>query len=156
METKNRIWNDRANSYIEIYVPEGYTFDEADISVGAGELNISAINTKELDIDVGAGQAVIHDFNVDYLYMKCGAGQITAAGNINKEGDIDGGIGEIDLSLDGLESDFNYNLNVGVGEVTVGKNNFSGLGSQKTISNDADKDIDVDCGMGSIKVEFTK
>lgn len=150
------IHGNRGNSYVKIFVPKDYKFDEVDIDVGAGTLNADAIIADEMDINVGAGEADLTDFDVSYLSMKSGAGSIKASGAVKDGCDVDGGIGEVTLTLEGAETDFDYAITVGIGEVRIGDDSYSGLGHQKTVSNNAGKSIDVECGIGSVNVNFRK
>ena len=43
-----------------------------------------------------------------------------------------------------------------MGSVTIGHNEFSGLAQEKSINNHAEKNIDMECAMGSITVKFTE
>lgn len=63
--------------------------------------------------------------------MDCGAGSITASGTIERELDVDCGIGNVDVTLDGVESLYNYELQCGIGEITVGDSSYSGISEEK-------------------------
>ena len=109
--------------------------DTADISVGAGEMEIAAIEVKDLKMDTGVGKMEI-------------TGSVT--------GDVvaDCGVGELDLTLANHEQDFNYEVDCGLGEIKVGSNNFSGFDGTKSMDNNALQDMTIDGGVGSIKVAF--
>lgn len=139
---------------VNIYVPEGYQFEEADISLGVGESEIEEINAKELKVEAGAGRAVLNDFVTDELKMDCGVGDLEADGTLNGDAKIVGGVGKLALGITGRESDFNYDINCGVGSVSIGDGSYSGLGYDKKIQNDSDKTIKIDCGVGSVDVKF--
>lgn len=108
------------------------------MEVGAGEFcgygNITAANC---DLQVGAGTIDIDQIDVQKLNADCGTG-------------------EIDMVVTGKEKDYNYNLSCGMGEIDLENSEYSGLGIEKTISNEgAKKDMVLECGMGEIDVEFT-
>ena len=112
--------------------------------------------------------------------MECGSGQIRATGTIQNEGDIECGIGEIVLNLSGKATDYNCNIECGIGEVQIGGRSFSGIGVSKSgLEDDYDyddydddydydkeeyhvkgtsgsKELLVECGIGSVQVNFTE
>ena len=60
------------------------------------------------------------------------------------------------MVVTGKEKDYNYDLSCGMGEIDLENSEYSGLGIEKTISNEgAKKDMVLECGMGEIDVEFT-
>ena len=63
-------------------------------------------------------------------------------------------MGRIELTAAGKEQDYNYELEVGMGSVTVGAGEFGGMAVEKTIDNSAVKKMDIECGMGSVEIGF--
>jgi len=139
---------------INVYVPEGYQFNEASISLGAGKAEIEDINAGELKLELGAGEGVLYNFETDELTMNCGAGRVEASGVLNGDAKIEAGVGQAALDVKGSEQDFNYDVECGIGSVRVGNNNHSGLASERKIDNGANKKIDINCGVGEINVDF--
>lgn len=138
----NRFWGfglgESGGSGIEIYVPKNAKLKEIDLDVGAGEVAMedgSLISCKKLTLDVGAGSCTL---NVD----------------LSGDADVECGVGEIVLNLQGKESDFDYAVECGIGSVQIGDAEYSGLGTDKTISNKSKKKIDAQCGVGSISIDF--
>ena len=115
------------------------------------------MNAEKFSLDVGAGDAVVKDFDVTEAEIDCGAGEITASGSVAKNIDIECGVGEINLTLEGNEEDYTYNVDCGVGEVVVGQNRYEGVGNghNNGQSHHGNKNIDVECGIGSVSVQFT-
>ena len=58
------------------------------------------------------------------------------------------------IELPGEASDYDYSVDCGMGEVTVGDSSYGGVASSKKVDNGADIDLDLDCGMGDIDVIF--
>lgn len=157
IETKKHIWGLTGGNHpgtIYLFVPEGYELDEASFEVGAGTLYIEDIRAVSLDIEVGAGEATIDRFSSGEAGMECGAGKITASGHADWEMDVNCDIGEIDLNLEAEMEDYSYNIKCGVGEVNVGDEHYSGIGGKKKIEHHAGKEMDIDCGVGTINVDF--
>lgn len=168
-------FKDDIHPTITLYVPENANFDKVNIEMGAGYVNVSDINTKDLGIDlgagefegnkintekstvsVGAGHLIIEEFVTDTIDMECGTGKMEVYGNINGDADVECGIGNIVLSVLNKESNYNYNIDCGIGNVTIGEQSFGGIASEKTIDNNASNKMDIECGVGSIEVYFNE
>lgn len=89
----------------------------------------------EISLDIGAGEVLIGDVATYDMSIDCGAGLVT-----------------YDTSLQ--ESDFNYRVQCGVGNVQIGDSNYAGLGSKKSIDNQSSRNIDIDCGVGEVIIKF--
>lgn len=157
---------------VKIYVPSTI-FEKVDLSIRAGKLECNGMSTKELKVDVGAGECTLTSVNSEDTSIKVGTGECNFAfsdlgvsnfdvgmGEIDadsskiKSGDIDCGIGQVDLELTNSITDFNYSLKVGAGEINIGEKEFSGLSNKTTIDNGVENNIDIDCGMGEVNIEF--
>lgn len=147
-------WKHHYDAYIVIYIPVDYNFNEVDISLSAGRVEIDKINTADLDIDVDAGELDLKDFKATNLDVSTGAGSIKAAGDVKEKISIDGGVGEVDVTLIGKEGDFNYNLEVGIGEISIGGSTFSSINNKHINNTGANKDAEVECGIGTVKLKF--
>lgn len=128
-------WVGRGSMDILLEIPEGFRFEETELNVGAGDVQIENLDTKNLEIE-------------------CGVGSIDLSGIIRGNADLDCGVGEIRMSLAQKEQDFDYNIDCGVGEISVGSMDFDGLGAERKVNNGASQKINVDCGVGSINITF--
>lgn len=123
---------------IKIIVPKGYVFDEVDMEIGAGQAEIDGLCAKAMDIEVGAGQADITNLDVQHFNASAGAGKINT-------------------ELIGSESDYNYDVECGIGEIIIGRSSFEGFARDTYIENPgAEREIDVECGVGQIAISFEK
>lgn len=139
---------------VYVYLPEDMVFQEAEISVGAGDFEVQNIVADSLSFDVGAGKGDVDYFETTNLDVKCGAGDVNASGKLNGDAVLDCGVGKLDLELDDKESNYNYDISVGIGKVRIGDDNYSGLDNGRHQDNDADKNIEVECGIGSAILSF--
>lgn len=137
-----------------IQIPEGMQFDEVSLLVGAGILYTDEIRAKELDIEVGAGQVSLDSFTADELSLECGAGEAFVRGEAVREVDIECGVGSVAYTAVGNQQDYNYELSCGIGELVVGNDSFSGLDKECTINNGGSKNMEIECGIGSVTVVF--
>lgn len=156
-----------------LYVPEGYHFENTSLDLGAGSLSVEELQTGALEANVGAGKMTFEKLDADQAELDCGAGQMTVEelssrvaevsvgmGSVRLTGDVterlDGecSMGELKLTLAGAQTDFNYDLSCGMGELKVGDDSYNGLAQEKQINNNASKNMELECAMGSVVVEF--
>lgn len=147
-----------------IYLPDRQ-LQEIDLSNEAGEVYVKKADAKKFTVAVGAGEAKIDDFTAVEADLDCGAGMITAEGTILGEGDISCGIGEVSLLLAGREEDYYYDVDCGIGAVTVGGRELDGIGIGHSGHSDhsdhseehgysGSRELSIECGIGSVDVKF--
>ncbi len=156
LTSKKRIFgvNNIGRGSITVYIPKEMTFDEVSLGLGAGTLYIESIYTKDLSVELGAGEVILDKFQADEAEFECGAGSITAKGDVRSQVDLHCGVGSILYTAAGHEEEYNYDIECGVGEIICGDSTYSGLGKDRSIDNDADKEINIEGGVGSITVDF--
>ena len=150
--TDTRSGNVKKKKQIKVIVPSGKDFDTVSLGVDMGTIDLECdLKVQELSVEVGAGN--ITAANCD---LQVGAGTIDIDQIDVQKLNADCGAGEIDMVVTGKEKDYNYDLSCGMGEIDLENSEYSGLGIEKTISNEgAQKDMVLECGMGEIDVEFT-
>ena len=110
---------------------------------------------EELCVDVGAGEADINRFTAGEVDFNCGTGSIITSGDVKEKADIDCGIGQITFTANGKQSDYNYEITCGIGEVVCGQSTYSGIGCDEKINNHAAKEMNIECGIGEVNVNFS-
>lgn len=122
---------------LEIQIPAHQTVEKIRIDSGVGDLEMAdgMIRCEELEIDSGVGDSTIRADITDRL-------------------EIDGGVGNLDLTLLGAEEDFDYEIDNGVGTVQIGQDKYYEMGSDTKIDNDAEKEIRIDSGVGDVTLRF--
>ena len=126
------------------------------IRLGAGECEFDYIKAGEVELDVGAGECKIGLLEADEINADIAMGEFEAKAQINKELDAKVGMGEINMSIIGEEADFDYDVEVGAGEVRIGSRSYSGVGSGGSQENDTGREIEVECGMGEATINFVE
>lgn len=175
--TKHWWFARRQKCEIKLYLPENKEWTEADFELGAGSLTseLSELNVRNLDITVGAGEAVIsHDIHVqqkaslevdagqitmgniaaEKVSVNVGVGEIGVTADVGEKLSADCGVGELDLKLTGSMTDYNYKVDCGLGEVRIGTETMTSLGNDRHINHHAAKDVEIDCGVGTVSVSF--
>lgn len=164
---------DITDRQVILYLPSGISFDEVDISmgagvvglgelyadeasleVGAGKIDISYAEVRDLDVSVGAGSVEVSYMEADSLDAEVGMGEFIAYGDISQEADVECSMGNIEMTLSGSEEDFDYEIESSMGNVDIGSSSYSGMGKEKHISNGAGREIKVECSMGNISIQF--
>lgn len=121
-----------------VKLPKEYAFDKVSIEIGASSATIEGLKTKGFDITVGAGKATIEELDA-------------------KEIAVEVGLGQLELNLVGEETEYSYNVECGIGSVEIGGNKYAGLGASNQVDRtDAEREIDIECGVGDVTVKFEK
>lgn len=156
-----------------IHVPEKAVFGDVTMKVGAADvkMDVTGLTCENLTLDVGAGNFETDGFTVNQtlnasigagnleigggnyqdVEMNCGVGNLEFAGTVN--GNLTGecGMGNVTLDLNGTETDYDYKLACGMGQIAINGTTYSAISGNKTITNEnIIGTIDLDCGMGQI------
>ncbi len=157
--------------------------EDVDITMDVGDITIDKFTAEHVKFNCGVGSFLAEDLSCEDFALSTGVGEIeitrlfcedtaaieTGTGNVLLEqyqGDslgIDCGIGETVITVLGAETDYNYDLNAGVGEI-----HLNGHGHHPSQSHDydpathlqkdhnADQDIQIQNGLGNINLTFTE
>ncbi|MCI9127522.1 MAG: DUF4097 domain-containing protein [Eubacterium sp.] len=140
---------------VNVFIPKD-KLNSVDLSIGAGEMKCSGIYADNFKIDVGAGEGKIENSQLEQCNIGVGVGEVdvehTSVNNMN----VDCGMGEVKANLDNGYREFDYTLKVGAGEIELGNEKYAGISRSVKLSNGTGRNIDVDCGMGEVKIEFNK
>lgn len=161
------------NGSIYLYVPKDYYFEKVTLDLGAGSMTVEELQADSLEANVGAGKMAFGTLDADQVTLDCGAGQLTVEelnsrvveasvgmGSLRLNGDVtesltgECSMGEMKLTLTGEQTDFNYDLSCGMGELKVGDDSYNGMAQEKQINNQAARNMQLECAMGSVVVEF--
>ncbi len=128
--------SDRA---LVLYVPEGYKFDQIDIQMDAGTIDVKTkLDCQELELDVDAGK-------VDYQ------------GSAPRRGDITCNAGAVNMKLTGDPDSYRYDVESNVGSIDVNGTSYSGLNEKKTFGNDSgEAKFNLECNAGKIELSITQ
>lgn len=162
---------------INLTVPRDFKFENVEIELGAGEVDVERLEAKKLELISGAGDILMQELIVHQeANVSLGAGKVvveeatlgdtsiaSGAGEASIEkctltGDLDmaAGVGDVVLKLTGDENDYNYNLNCGMGELKLFDKKYSSLGKELEIDNDAKYTVSLSGGMGNVKISKAK
>lgn len=140
---------------IYLRVPQNIALREVSLDVSIGTLNVESITAEEISVEVGAGTAEVHNLQAQRADISCGTGEISMTGNVDSELDIENDIGSIRCNITGDKEDFNYDVEGAIGSVQIDGREYSGIGFSEHKEGTGHKQMDIECGLGEIIVNFT-
>lgn len=163
-------------SEVNLYIPEGQSFDKYNLSAMASDVDIEAPISADaaamfcdgVDIDISRMEAESFDLIANGCEFDIADGRVTdcsltyIAGDISYNGTITGDVqvmgsaGELGLSLAGDSDQFNYQITSVLSEIDIPGHHMVGLSYQKTIDNSASQDMMIAVNVGSVTLNFTE
>ncbi|MBU4540235.1 MAG: DUF4097 domain-containing protein [Firmicutes bacterium] len=153
-----------------VTIPKDTHLKKLELEIGAGRGQLSQLSTDELTIKQGAGEIVadqlearsgklsggagaVHftDVKLNDFKINGGVGLISIAGIVTGELEIDCGVGQTDLDINGNLDDYFITADQGLGPITINGQSISETG---TGSSSAPHRIDIDGGVGPVKIRF--
>lgn len=136
---------------------EGFYPDNAGVY---GELRIVIPKDKKLKsvkMDLGASKAKIVDLKADTVEIELGVGEAVFQ-NLDAQRIVaENGVGKMELQLVGKEEDYNYQVECGIGSIVIGEKTYGSLEESQIIVNDgAERIMNLESGIGKIKVDFAE
>lgn len=167
------IGEDLSQNQIIIEFPKGSSYDEVELICGAGVAEVVNITANEMEIEAGAGEVRVHSANITKFSANIGAGRVESSDMTAQEVCLEVGMGEciyqgkilgeleaecdlgnMEIVVEGSESDYNYELECSAGNIDLGGRSVTGLATEQNINNGASKTFDISCNMGNITVSF--
>ena len=140
-----------------VYYPEKQEFHEVDIEVDAGAIYMDDdFHAHDLEIQVGAGNMISKgNVSAREISMDVGTGEVEMHSVEASSVDAECGIGKLTIKLSGTEADYRYEVECGLGSVTIGDETYSGISEKKKAANaDASRNLEVECGLGEVNISF--
>ena len=125
------------DNHIVVTVPADFQFENIELAVTGGVLTAENITTRN-------------------LYTNCDKGAINYSGYVDAGAEIEQFQGKTVLNIDGEQTDYNYNLDVNMGHIGIGEQQYAGPDQYQSIDNSAEKTIAAYCTMGSISILFSE
>ncbi|WP_330665624.1 DUF4097 family beta strand repeat-containing protein [Enterocloster lavalensis] len=126
----------RKEAKIEVIVPENYYFDKVEVEAGAAACEINGIVTRKLE-------------------LQSGVSSMAFTGRVDEKLEVETGVGVTSVKLTGSREDYNYKIQCGAGSVNIDGDQYSSLGVERKIDNRAARSMELECGVGTIEVQFT-
>lgn len=139
----------------EIRIPADAWFEEVDLEVKGGLLQVDRVAAEKLDLELAAGMLEVTGGQVEELNGECKAGELIYRGAVNREMDGECMAGRIVYEVEGNEGDFWYELENTMGSIMI-DGAEQGILRQETVVDrpGAAKKASLECKTGSIEIEF--
>lgn len=156
-----------------VYVPEDMVCESYTIAAAGSNVDADVIKAEEVSLYIGMSEVSIDTLEADSLTMEAGKCSVEIAkGNVGEctmtydTGDIDysgsisgnvvvtGSMGNLEFELWGDSDQYNYFIHSTMGSVDMPGYHVVGLTQNKTVDNNAGKDMTITSSMGSIEVNF--
>lgn len=163
--------NNQESSLI-IYIPEDMlALDEIKLEAGAGEVTIDTLKTQGLYFNLGAGKVEIESLTVtqdakinggagkieiksgkiNNLDLDMGVGETILQAEITGKSDIDAGIGNLDINLNGEKENYKIDADKGIGSIKINNREVTG---ESQVFGYGENYIKIDGGIGNITIDF--
>lgn len=125
--------------------------DDLNLSLGAGEVNISELHAiNKATINGGAGKTTINGGTLNNLDFEMGVGELDLTSALIGESELEFGVGKTRLTLIGSQNDYSIDVDEGIGDIKINGVSFS---KDKVYGNGGNS-VSIDGGVGSIDVFF--
>lgn len=135
----------------DIYM-SGISAKEFDLEIGAGKVEIGQLVAEHGEFDVGAGEIILTYGNMNECEVNVDMGNFEYTGMILRHGDVECNMGNAVFNLERGVEDYNFEIECGAGNVNIGQQSFSGLGTEKFINNQVQEQFDIECNMGNVSI----
>ncbi|MDE7247653.1 MAG: DUF4097 domain-containing protein [Lachnospiraceae bacterium] len=133
----------------------GLEGDEVTLTVGAGEILAGCVTAEKADFEVEAGHLYIEELLVSReADVDVSAGNCEITGTITGNLDLECEAGYAEMHLTGSEDDHSYEVECGMGDVTVGHHSHGGFASEKTWNSGKDSQFEISCSVGNVIITF--
>ena len=167
---KTRFARNYNGASLKLCIPEGMTFENANIKTGASKLTSESFSAKTLELKTGAGRVEfyrlvasenanikggageigIKDGSLNNLTLDLGVGELNMKAQLIGESDLKFGVGESDITLLGNRADYSFDIKNGVGNITVDGENSAFLAN----STKGESLVKIKGGVGSTNITF--
>lgn len=131
----------------------GFEAEKCTINMQAGALyGVEAQTFNEFTAKIKAGTIEMDELYADKGKINCELGNFSMLDGALASNDIKCQMGNVDLLMLGEEADYQYDVNVAMGDVDIGDMSYSGQDIHK--GSDNSKEIKIDCEMGQVTVDF--
>ena len=130
---------------------EDIRIKQLDLDTGAANTEITnLIVTSDLDIDMGVGDILIENSDVTNLDLDAGVGSVEYDGYLRGTNNINCGVGNLDINLQGTQTMYKIMAERGIGELKINGTRLSG---NQTIGEGSNV-IKISGGIGSLSITY--
>lgn len=139
---------------LEIYIPIG-VLKEIEIEAVNGTISADKMVADNVTIEIDNASVQIDELMAtDKAELQINAGQMVIGYYSGTKLEAECAMGSIMVVCEGNRSDYNYDLECGMGNIQVDEDSYSGIGEDIRVNNGGEKSIKAECAMGEIRLEF--
>lgn len=138
---------------LTVVLPRDFVAESVVVNMGAGNLQIQQLSARELTLDAGVGNCQISHILADTARLSVGVGNLQVRRFHAAESVLEVGMGSVELLMAQPLAQYRCNMEVGLGNVTLGNKSYSGVAELHTGAEDLPYRFDISCGMGSVHVQ---
>ena len=162
---------------IILVIPEGTEMEMAHVTVGAGNVQVQSLQAEIVELDVDAGNVTCKELQVQEccridvdagnvsvysgqieggLEIDVDAGMVSYEGSLARDWKVDCDAGNVEMVLDGVMEDFDYDIEYDLGTVKIGNREFEGMSDQVRLSHGSQNRGQIQCNVGQVEIRFQK
>ncbi|HKK95809.1 MAG TPA: DUF4097 family beta strand repeat-containing protein [Anaerovoracaceae bacterium] len=150
---KDNFMNNFDENVLTVELPNDKSYDNFNITLGAGRMEIEEVVAKSMNFKIGAGSCEVLRGHTENLNLELGMGEFDYNGRVENDAKINCAMGSVKIKLDEEQDDYSYDLECALGNITYGDFSISGIGSERK-GGSGESIIDVECGMGDVLIDF--
>ena len=137
-------------------LPEKETYETLRLTVGEGHVyGESALAAQSLEVDMHRGEAALEALTVsDSSTVQVEQGAVFLSGDLGTSVTAECREGHLQLEVPFGKSEYNYELSVSQGDLSLGGEGYHGRSASKSIDNGSDRSMELICSRGELSVGF--
>lgn len=139
---------------IHLVLPKNVILDSLILNIGAGSVKARQVQCEKVVLDTGAGSLDFTDSSFEITDINTGAGRVQFSGALGSRTNISTGVGSVEMKIQGSEDDYRIEFERGLGSVRIGKESWNGIGNGFAGNRNAEKEISISTGLGSVDIDF--
>ena len=148
-------WNNRLNDItLTVVLPRDFVAENITIRLGAGNMQAGYLSARQLLLDVGLGNCQVNSINAQNAGLNVGVGYLAVQNFAAGQAKLEVGLGSMEISLTQPLEQYRYHVEVGLGSVQLGGQNYSGVADVDGGTDSSPYSLDISCGLGSIKISL--
>lgn len=129
--------------------------DKLDLTIGAGDCDLSAVNAKSMHVDLMAGNCNGNGKITGNVSFESRAGDVRLLQGVDGDLKVENQAGDVEVNLTGKEEDYNYKVHSAVSSVKInGRSYGDDWADEYEKDNGAEHMIDIDCSAGDVDIYF--
>jgi hypothetical protein len=119
-------------------------------------LHAETLTAQRLVLDIGLGNCQTVRLSAANALLNVGVGNLEVGSFTVQEAQLEVGLGNMELEMAQPLDQYRCHVSVGLGSVKLGGNNYSGVADVNSGAADAPYSMDINCGLGSVRIEEEK